>query len=108
MLRKILIAAAVVIGILVIAAAGLALFLDANQFRPALAAKMSDALGRRVEIGNLKISWLAGGLAAEDLVIIDDPQFSRDPFVSAKSVSFVVALWPLIVSRHPRVQSVTL
>src|SRR5436190_15119547 len=108
MAKKILIAAAAVVGVLVLAAAGLALFLDANQFRPALASRMSDALGRRVEIGNLKVSWLSGGVAAEDVVITDDPKFSREPFVSAKSVSLGVDLWPLIVSRSLRVQSFTL
>src|SRR5436190_6451821 len=108
MAKKILIALAAIAGVLVLAAAGLALFLDANQFRPALASRMSDALGRRVEIGNLKISWLAGGVAAEDVVITDDPKFSREPFVSAKSVSLGVDLVPLIVSRSLRVQSFTL
>jgi len=108
MAKKILIALAVVVGVLGLAAAGLALFFDANQFRPALASRMSDALGRRVEIGNLKISWLAGGVAAEDVVITDDPQFSREPFVSAKSVSIGVDLVPLIMSRSLRVQSFTL
>src|SRR3954469_16127764 len=107
-MKKVLIALAVVVGVLVLAALGVALFLDANQFRPALAARMSDALGRRVEIGSLKISWLAGGVAAEDLVITDDPKFSREPFVSANSVSFGVDLMPLIVSRSLRVQSFTL
>src|ERR1041385_2973450 len=108
MAKKILIAVAAIVGVVVLAAVGLALFLDANQFRPALASRMSDALGRRVEIGNLKISWLAGGVAAEDVVITDDPKFSRDPFVSAKSVSIGVDLAPLIFSRSLRVQSFTL
>jgi AsmA protein len=106
--KKLIIAAAALIGLVVLAAVGLALFLDANQFRPALAARMSDALGRRVEIGNLKISWLAGGVSAEDVVITDDPTFSGEPFVSAKSVSLGVDLVPLIVSRSLRVQSFTL
>ncbi len=107
-MKKLLIAVVAVVALLVIAAVGLALFLDANQFRPALAARMSDALGRRVEIGNLKISWLAGGVAAEDVVVMDDAKFSRDPFVTAKSVSMGVDLWPLIFSRSLRVQSFTL
>src|SRR5437763_2053544 len=106
--KKLLIAAAAIAAVLVLVAAGLALFLDANQFRPALAAKMGEAIGRRVEIGNLKISWLAGGVAAEDVVITDDPAFSRDPFVTAKSVSMGVDLMPLIFSRSLRVQSFTL
>src|SRR5437868_10666529 len=108
MAKKLFVAAAAIVGVLVLAAIGLALFLDANQFRPALVARMSDALGRRVEIGNLKISWLAGGVAAEDVVITDDPQFSHEPFVSAKSVALGVDLVPLIVSRSLRVQSFTL
>jgi AsmA protein len=108
MAKKILIAALAIAGVVILAMAALALFLDANQFRPALAARMGEALGRRVEIGNLKVSWLAGGVAAEDVVIIDDPQFSKEPFVSAKSVSIGVDLWPLIASRSLRVQSFTL
>src|SRR5580765_1618537 len=108
MAKKILIALVAIVGVLVLAAAGLALFLDANQFRPALAARMSDALGRRVEIGNLKVSWLSGGIAAEDVVITDDPSFNRDPFVSAKSVSIGVDLGALIFQRSLRVQSFTL
>ena len=47
---------------------------------------MSDALGRRVEIGNLKISLFSGGASAEDVVIMDDAAFSKDPFVTAKSI----------------------
>jgi AsmA protein len=108
MVKKLLIAVVALVGLLVIAAIGLAVFLDANQFRPALVARMSAALGRSVEIGSLKVSWLAGGVAAEDVVISDDPQFSKEPFVTAKSVSIGVDLWPLIVSRSLRVQSFTL
>src|SRR6476646_4487409 len=107
MAKKILIAAAAIVVVLVLAAVGLALFLDANQFRPALATRMSDALGRRVEIGSLKVSWLAGGVAAE-VVVMDDAQFSKEPFVTAKSVSIGVDLMPLIFSRSLRVQSFTL
>ena len=107
-MKKALIALAVILSLIVVAAVGLALFLDANQFRPALSTRMSDALGRRVEIGSLKISWLAGGVAAEDVVIMDDAQFSKEPFVTAKSVSIGVDLMPLIFSRSLRVQSVTL
>src|SRR6266566_790876 len=108
MAKKLLIAIVALVGLVIVAAVGVAIFLDANQFRPALTARMSDALGRRVEIGNLKVSWLSGGIAAEDVVIADDPAFNRDPFVSAKSVSIGVDLMPLILQRSLRVQSFTL
>jgi len=108
MTKKILIAVAAVVGLVLIAAIAIALFVDVNQFRPALAAQLGETLGRRVEIGNLKVSWLAGGVAAEDVVILDDPSFSKEPFVSAKSVSVGVDLMPLITSRSLRVQAFTL
>jgi AsmA protein len=108
MVKKLLIAIALVFGVLLVAAVAIAVFVDVNQFRPALARQLGDALGRRVEIGNLKVSWLAGGVAAEDVVILDDPAFSKDPFVSAKSVSIGVDLMPLIMSRSLRVEAFTL
>jgi AsmA protein len=108
MAKKLVIAVVAIVAVLILAGIAVALFVDVNQFRPALAAQLSQALGRRVEIGNLKVSWLAGGVAAEDLVILDDPEFSKSPFVSAKSVSIGVDLWPLIAQRSLRVQSFTL
>jgi AsmA protein len=108
MAKKLVVAVVAIVGLLVVAGIAVAVFVDANQFRPALAAQLSQALGRRVEIGNLKVSWLAGGVAAEDLVILDDPAFSTSPFVSAKSMSIGVDLWPLIAQRSLHVQSFTL
>lgn len=108
MTRKLLLVVAVLAGVVVVAAIAFALFFDVNQFRPALAAQLGSALGRRVEIGSLKVSWLAGGVAAEDVVILDDAAFSKEPFVSAKSVSIGVDLWPLIAQRSLRVQAFTL
>src|SRR5512135_1988736 len=93
MAKKLLIGVVALVALVVLAAVGAALFLDVNQFRPALAARMSEALGRRIEIGSLKVSWMAGGVAAEDVVIMDDAAFSRDPFVTAKSVAIGVDLW---------------
>ncbi|HUK34045.1 MAG TPA: AsmA family protein [Vicinamibacterales bacterium] len=106
--KKLLIALAAIVGVVILGAIAFALFFDINQFRPALAAQLGQTLGRRVEIGNLKVSWLAGGVAAEDVVILDDPVFSKEPFVSAKSVSIGVDLMPLVMSRSLHVESFTL
>ncbi len=107
-MKKLLVVVAALVAVVLIAAIAIALFFDVNQFRPALAAQVGATLGRRVEIGNLKVSWLAGGVAAEDVVILDDPAFSKEPFVSAKSVSVGVDVLPLILSRSLRVQAFTL
>src|SRR5262245_46340285 len=105
MLKKIALTTVIVLGILVVVSIGLAVFLDANQFRPTLERMLGDATGRKVTIGNLKLSLLSGGIAAEDVAIGDDPAFSKNPFVTAKSVTIGVDLWPLITSRSLRVES---
>jgi len=72
MAKKLLIALAAVVGLFVVAIAGVWLFVDADQFRPKLEVLMADALGRRVTIGRLRIALFSGGIAAEDLMIADD------------------------------------
>jgi hypothetical protein len=47
---------AVLIGVLVVAAVALVFLFDANRFRPALEARLKDALHRDVKLGNLSLS----------------------------------------------------
>jgi AsmA protein len=105
MAKKLLIALGALVGLVVLVVAGVWLFVDADQFRPKLEVMMADALGRRVTIGRLRIALFSGGIAAEDLMIADDPAFSRQPFVTAKSVKVGVDLMPLILQRSLRVES---
>jgi AsmA protein len=105
MKKTLLIAVSAVFGLAVVAALGLWLFLDANQFRPQLEAAMGGALGRQVALGNVKVALFSGGMTIEDLSIADDPAFSTAPFVTAKSVSVGVDLMPLIFSRSLHVKS---
>lgn len=105
MKKPLVIAAFVLLGLFVVVPVGAWLFLDANQFRPTLEAMMSNALGRRVSIGNIRVALLSGSIAAESLSIADDPAFGTAPFVTAKSVRVGVDLMPLLLSRSLRVQS---
>jgi len=105
MAKKLLIALVAVVGLLVVLITGVLFFFDADQFRPKLEVAMAEALGRRVTIGHLKVALLSGGIAADDLMIADDPAFGRQPFVTAKSVKIGVDLVPLIASRSVRVES---
>jgi AsmA protein len=105
MLKKLLIAVAALLALVVVLIAGVLLFFDADQFRPKLEVMMAEALGRRVTIGRLKVALLSGGIAADDLMIADDPAFGRQPFVTAKAVTIGVDLMPLIRSRSLRVES---
>src|SRR5574338_695130 len=99
MKRKVLIIAAAVAAVLVLAALALPLLVDVDRFRPEIQTEMRAALGREVQIGKLKFSWLAGGIAAENISIADDPAFNQGPFLRAKSLAVGVDLMPLIFSR---------
>jgi len=105
MAKKLLIAVVAVLGLLVVLVAAVLLLFDADQFRPKLEVMMAEALGRRVTVGHLKVALFSGGIAADDLMIADDPAFARQPFVTAKSVKIGVDLMPLLLSRSLRVES---
>ena len=79
-----------------------------NRFRPKIEAKISTALGRKVTLGNLRLSFFNASLAAEDLSISDDPEFSPSPFLTAKSVRVGVQLLPLIFHKALNITSITI
>ena len=82
--------------------------IDVNRFRPDIERLMGEALNRKVSIGNIQLSILSGGVAVADLTIADDPAFSRDAFLTAKSVTVGVEMWPLIMSRVLNVTGLTI
>src|SRR2546421_653665 len=89
--------------ILVILVLALPFIIDVDRFRPQIEAQLKSALGRQVNIGRLSLSILSGGASAQKVIIADDPAFSTDPFVVAKSLDISVAWWPLISSRSVRI-----
>ncbi|MGI9102733.1 MAG: AsmA family protein [Terriglobales bacterium] len=108
MKRKALIVLGVIVAVLVVAAIALPLLVDADSFRPRIEAQLQSALGRTVKIGHLSLSLLAGGVSAADISIADDPAFSAQPFLQAKSLDVSVDLPALIFSRALHVQGITL
>jgi AsmA protein len=77
-----------------------------NKFRPTIESKASDALGRKVELGNLSLSILSGSLGIDAISVSDDPKFSNAPFLTAKSVKVGVELMPLIFSQQVNVTNI--
>jgi AsmA protein len=61
-----------------------------------------------VTIGDLSLALISGGITARDIGIADDPSFSQQPFLRAKSLAVGVELMPLIFSRSLHVTSLTL
>jgi len=93
----------------VVLLAVIALFLiPVNQFRPHLEAQASAALGRKVDLGRLRLSIFSQSLSAETLAVADDPAFSKSPFLTAQAVKVGVRLWPLMTSRSLDVTSIAI
>ena len=87
------------VAVLLVVIVAAVFLIDANRFRPALETELSAVLGRQVKIADLKVSLLHGGVSADGLFVADDPKFSHDPFVSAKSLEIGVEFWPFVFSR---------
>jgi AsmA protein len=106
-MKKPLIIAGIVVVVLILIVLALPLFFNANQFKPALESDLSATLGRKVEIGNIKLAVFSGGVTIDSLSIADDPAFSPSPFLQAKELTAGVALIPLIFSKQLQVRSFT-
>jgi AsmA protein len=106
-MKRLLKIAGIVVGVLVLAALLVPLFINVDSFRPELEQKLSAALNRPVQIGKLSASIWSGGAAAENISIADDPAFNKGPFLQASSLKVGLRMIPLIFSRELRVTSIT-
>ena len=82
------------LGVLIVIALALPHLVDVNAFRPELESQLSAALGRQVKVGNLNLSVFSGSVSADSVSIADDPAFSKNPFVTAKSFRAGVKIMP--------------
>jgi AsmA protein len=98
----------VALGIIILILVILPFVISVNQFRPTIEGKLSTALGRQVQVGNLSLSILSGSLSADNLSIADDPSFSNSPFLTAKSLHVGVKMMPLIFSRSLNITGLTI
>src|SRR3954469_8090596 len=106
--KKVLIIVGVIFAVLILVALLLPLFVNVDKLRPEVQTQASAALGREVTIGKLQLSVFSGGVTAKDVSISDDPGYSNQPFVKAKSLDVGVDLWPLIFSKALHVNTLTL
>jgi AsmA protein len=97
--------AAIVVGVVVVAIASIPLFVNVNTFKPLIEQQLTTAIGRQAKVGNLSLSFFSGSVTADDLSIADDPQFSNQPFVTAKQLRLGVQMRPLIFDHKILVNS---
>src|SRR5579864_75442 len=108
MARKLIYIVAGVIVLLLILAAVLPFVIDANRFRPEIESSLNTVLNRKVDIGNIRLSILSGGVTVENIAISDDPAFNTGPFLKAKSLTVNVEMLPLIFSRAIHITGLTI
>jgi AsmA protein len=105
MKKSVKIGLAVVVGLPILAAVAIRLFVDANTFRPMIETRLSTALSRKVTLGDIHLSVIKGSLVANDLAIAEDPKFGQTPFFTAKQLAIGVEMRPLIFDRQLVVRS---
>jgi AsmA protein len=105
--KKMLTIVGVIVAVLLIVILILPSLIDANRYKPEIQAKLGTALGRNVQIGNIKLSIFSGGVVVDDVAISDDPTFSNSQFLSAKELAVGVHLIPLIFSKQLEIESIT-
>ncbi len=102
-MRRILLISGVVVGAVVLIAAALTAYAFYNlssivaRNEKRILARVSDELGRRVDVGKIQ-AQMGWGVSVEvsGLKIADDPAFSAKPFLAANEVSIEVEFIPLL------------
>ncbi len=102
-LRRVVIISGGAVGVAILVAVAVAIYayfrlsaiVAANQDR--ILARVSDALGRRIEVGRIEaqLGW-GVSLEVDELKIADDPAFSNQPFVAAHQAAMEVRFIPLL------------
>ena len=100
--------AGIAVAVVLLVLIALPFLINVNSFRPRIESEASAALGRQVTVGDLSLSILSGGVRIKNIVVADDPAFSKSPFVTAQSLKVGVELIPLIFSKQIKVTGVTL
>jgi AsmA protein len=107
-MKKGLMVTGVVIVVLILIAIIVPSFIDANHFKPELESDLASALGRNVQIGDIKLRFWSGAVTVDNVSIADDPAFSTAPFLTATNLKAGVALIPLVFSKKLDVLSFTI
>src|SRR5258708_8666567 len=71
-----------------------------NNFKPTIESKASEALGRKVQLGNLSLSLLTGSVGIDNVSLNDHPKFNSAPFPTPQPLHFAVCPPPRLFSNH--------
>src|SRR5207247_3733081 len=98
----------IIIAVLIVIVLVLPFLINVNAFRPRIESELTNALGRKVTVGNLSLSLWSGSLAADNIAIADDSSFGNAPFIRAEALNVGVEVIPLIMSKTLHITDITL
>lgn len=98
--RRILVALAILVGLLIAALAVLPSVLSFDSVRTRLLAAAESALHRKVEARTIRFQIFSGlGARAEGVVVHNEPGWETPALLTAERVSVKLAFWPLLSRR---------
>jgi AsmA protein len=106
--KRWLVIGAVVVGVSLFVILLVPFFVNADAFRPTIESQLSSALGREVTLDRLTFSVLQRSLVAEGITIADDPDFSKVPFIQAKTLEVGIEILPFLLHREVTITGLTI
>ena len=96
-MRKLGIAAAIIVVLVVAAALIVPHLIDVNRYHGQIQSQLEKKLGRQVSLGKMSLSLFPPSFQVENATIAEDSRFaSGRPFAAADRLSVSVKFWPLL------------
>jgi uncharacterized protein involved in outer membrane biogenesis len=101
-MRKLGIAIAVIVVLLIAGALIVPRLIDANQYHEQIQSQLEKRLGRQVTLGKMDLRLFPLAFDVETFTIAEDPHFATNrPFATADKLAVSVEFWPLL---HKKVE----
>lgn len=96
-MRKLGIALLVIVVVVVAAALIVPHLIDVNKYHSSIQAQLEKKLGRRVSLGEMRLSFFPLSFQVSNPVIAEDNRFETGrPFAAAQQLAVSVKFWPLL------------
>ena len=96
-MRKLGIAIAVIVVLLIAAVLIVPHLINVNQYHGQIQSQLEKRLGRQVTLGNMSLRLFPPAFDVENTTIAEDPHFDTDrPFATADKLAVSVKFWPLL------------
>ena len=96
-MRKLGIAIAVIVVLLIAAILIVPHLIDVNQYHAQIQSQLEKRLGRQVTLGNMGLRLFPPAFDVENTTIAEDPHFATNrPFATADKLAVSVKFWPLL------------